>query len=144
MEEEQKHDQTSPITENENGANTKPSIIKIDKIASLAYNFSDDIRSSDDEIGLDDRKYTHQSQPTPTEEELPPASTTKPMGRQYNILLNDKSFLSVPDANFPTNYIKTAKYTLLTFIPLNLSNRYKSYRTYLLSDSSTIFCEIAL
>ena len=116
IEEEQKQDATSPIQSN--GANPNPHIIKIDKPQSIPYGFSDDTSGSSDDENLGDRKYTHQSQPT--EEELPPQSGNQSLGRQYSILLNDKSFLNAPDANFPDNYIKTAKYTILTFIPLNL------------------------
>eukprot|EP01083_Nonionella_stella_P235227 827363_1 len=103
--------------------------IKLEKPTQIPYGISDDTsESSDDNDIANNRKYTHNSQPT--EDEIDNNNNNNnnnnnKIGKQYSILINDKSFLNEPNANFPTNYIKTAKYTPLTFIPLNLFEQFR-------------------
>eukprot|EP01083_Nonionella_stella_P007882 22688_1 len=124
---------TSPTDEEETKHNEVPKktsiIMKLEKRNSIPYNLSDDTSDTSDDDDDDapiDRKYTTQSHTVDSSNFnlTPPHKSAST--KQYTILLNDKSFLHDPNGySFPSNYIKTSKYTLLTFIPLNLFEQFR-------------------
>lgn len=45
----------------------------------------------------------------------------------YKVPFNDPAQVEDFDYDYPDNYIRTTKYTLLTFLPVNLFNQVKFY-----------------
>ncbi|ETN98160.1 transmembrane protein, partial [Reticulomyxa filosa] len=83
----------------------------------LTFKRSSDTKTSSDSIDAKEKARTstiNESQDTEKKE------NNETINDYYYLLINDDSFLNDQSQEYPDNVITSSKYTILTFIPLNL------------------------